>query len=208
MNYKYLSFNDEKALNIINEGHVLAFPTETVFGLGVIYDKKEAFDELVSLKQRNPDKPFTIMISNIQEIAFFTDIDEKIRRVIDKYFPGEITLILKSKKTYPWIDLNQGTVGIRMSALNELNEFIARIGKPLLVTSANISGQSPLYNAEEVNDTFKENLKGIVKLDNINSSNLPSTIVKIIDGKIELIRQGKISFDEIKKTWEGEENEN
>ena len=203
MESKFLSFNDNKALEIISNNHVLAFPTETVYGLGIVYDSKSAFDELVGLKKRPPTKPFTVMISSISQIDEFAYIDQKTKKIIDKYFPGEITLILKSKPTYSWVNLNQETIGIRMSALKELNDFISKVGKPMLVTSANISGEKTLYTASEVQEVFKDEIEGIVSLDSYISSNLPSTIVMIIDDRIELIRQGSIPFEDIKKIWEG-----
>ena len=202
MSSKFLSFQDNKAIDIILNNHVLAFPTETVYGLGIVYDSKSAFDELVSLKKRPPTKPFTVMISSISQIEEFAYTDEKIQRVIETFFPGEITLILKSKPTYSWVNLNQETIGIRMSALKDLNDFIAKVGKPMLVTSANISGENTLYTALEVEQVFKDKLRGIVTLDANISSNLPSTIVMIINDKITLIRQGSIPFENIKKVWE------
>lgn len=199
---KLLSFDDSKCIEILLNNNVLAFPTETVYGLGVIYDSKIAFDNLVSLKRRAPDKPFTLMISSKDEFERFAYIDQKTRRVIDKFLPGEITLLLKSKDNYPWVNLNSDIIGIRMSSSVKVCELIKRIGKPLLVTSANISGLEPMNTAEDVYETFKEELKGIVKEESL-SSNKPSTIVLIKDNEIKLIRSGSIPFDEIKNTWEG-----
>ena len=200
---QFLKFEDAKCIDILLNEDVLAFPTETVYGLGVIYDSKKAFDNLVSLKRRSPDKPFTVMISSLSDIDKFAYIDEKIKRVIDKYFPGEITLLLKAKDNYPWVTLGSKIIGIRMSAAKDVCDLISRVNKPLLVTSANISGEESLYNAEDVEKVFKDEIKGIVKSNNNNSSNIPSTIVLISDDNIKLIRQGKLSFEEIKSVWEG-----
>ncbi len=203
MEHEYLSFEDEKCVKILLKGDVLAFPTETVFGLGAIYDSKNAFDKLVNLKNRSPEKPFTVMVSNKNDIYKFAEVDEKTQRVIDKFLPGEITLLLTSKKTYPWVSLNQKTIGIRFSALKEVSDLISRVGKPLLVTSANRSGKPALNTYDEVYEEFKNDSLPIVKLENYQKSNLPSTIVLIDKDSISLIRQGAIPFKEIKSCWEG-----
>lgn len=201
MKKEFLSFEDSECIEILLSNNVLAFPTETVYGLGVVYDSKLAFDRLVSLKKRSPDKPFTVMISSKEDVHKFAYIDEKTQRVIDEFFPGEITLLLKSKKCYPWVNLNSDTIGIRMSASKDVCKLIGKVGKPLLVTSANISGFEAMNTAEDVCSTFKDNLKGIVKSSN-KSSSVPSTIVLLKDGEIKLIRKGSIPFEKIKKIWE------
>lgn len=201
MKKEFLSFEDSKCIEILLSNNVLAFPTETVYGLGVVYDSKLAFDRLVSLKKRSPDKPFTVMISSKEDVHKFAYIDEKIQRVIDEFFPGEITLLLKSKKCYSWVNLNSDTIGIRMSASKDVCKLIGKVGKPLLVTSANISGFEAMNTAEDVYSTFKDDLKGIVKSSN-KSSSVPSTIVLLKDGEIKLIRKGSIPFEKIKKIWE------
>lgn len=201
MKKEFLSFEDSKCIEILLSNNVLAFPTETVYGLGVVYDSKLAFDRLVSLKKRSPDKPFTVMISSKEDVHKFAYIDEKTQRVINEFFPGEITLLLKSKKCYPWVNLNSDTIGIRMSASKDVCKLIGKVGKPLLVTSANISGFEAMNTAEDVYSTFKDDLKGIVKSSN-KSSSVPSTIVLLKDGEIKLIRKGSIPFEKIKKIWE------
>ncbi len=201
MKKEFLAFEDSKCVGILLSNNVLAFPTETVYGLGVVYDSKLAFDRLVSLKKRSPDKPFTVMVSSKEDVHKFAYIDKKIQRVIDEFFPGEITLLLRSKKCYPWVNLNSDTIGIRMSASKDVCKLIEKVGKPLLVTSANISGFEAMNNAEDVYFTFKDDLKGIVNSFN-KSSSVPSTIVLLKDGEIKLIRKGSIPFEKIKKIWE------
>lgn len=201
METKILKFADHECIDIIRQGHVLAFPTETVFGLGVIYDSKEAFDELVSLKKRMPSKPFTIMVSKKEDIALFVDLNEKMKRLIRQFMPGEITIIFPAKKGLSsWLTLNEPTVGIRISSSEDVTNLINRVGKPMLVTSANMSGEPALYNEKEVIQQFNHKILGIVEGECV--SNLPSTIVLIQDDSLKLIRQGSIAFTDILKEWE------
>ena len=93
---KIINFDDELAVEILKRGDVLAFPTETVFGLGVRYDKIGSFNKLVSIKRRPPDKPFTLMVGNKKMIYKFADVDKKAKKVIEKFMPGPITVLLLS----------------------------------------------------------------------------------------------------------------
>lgn len=199
METKLLKFNDDYCVELIKKGEVLAFPTETVFGLGVIYDSKDAFNKLCALKNRVPDKPFTIMVSKKEDISLFVDLDEKMIRLINKFMPGEVTFLFPVKEgIYPWINLNHKTVGIRISASKDVRNLIEKVGKPMLVTSANLSGEDALLISEDVYDKFKGNIYGIVE--GRCESNIASTIV-LIDEKLKLIRQGGVLFEDIEKEW-------
>lgn len=201
METKFLTFTSQECLDIIKSNEVLSFPTETVYGLGVIYDSKEAFDRLCKLKNRIPDKPFTIMVSKKEEISQFVDLNAKMQRLIDKFMPGEITILFPCKQgLYPWLTLNQKTVGIRISGDENVRSLIARVGKPMLVTSANMSSFPALYNSEDVYKVFNNKILGIVEGKCV--SKLPSTIVLIDGDNLKLIRLGSIAFEEILKEWE------
>lgn len=197
---EFLNFNDERCIDILNKGDVLLFPTETVYGMGARYDIKRGFDRLVEIKKRPPTKPFTLMISNIEQIKIFADLNENINRVINKFFPGELTLILKSKTTYHWVTLGFNTIGIRMSSSSKVIDLINRVGVPLLVTSVNKSSRPPLNKVDDIVKEFKDENLNIV-IDDAKLSEKPSTIVSIIENDIKLIREGNIKFDDILDVW-------
>ncbi len=198
-----LNFDDEKLIQIIKDGELVSFPTDTIYGVGCIYDNKLAYDKLVLLKKRPPEKPFTLMLSSKEQIEQFAEINSKIKRVIDTFLPGELTLILKVKdKTYSWVHLNSLTIGIRVSGLNKVTSLIQKVNKPLLVTSVNESNEKPLNDYESIKNKFNGKIKAIVEYKGYQNSNVASTIVLMIDDEIKLIRQGKIPFAEILKVWE------
>ena len=202
METKIYDFDDERVIQEIKNNNVVALPTETVYGLGVIYDSLEAFERLVKVKQRKPDKPFTLMLSCIEDIKNYAYFDENTYRVILKYMPVEITLLLKPKESlYPWVTLNSPYIGIRIAGLLKVGELIKKVGQPMLVTSANISSFPACVDFEQTYETFASYIPAIIKGE--TTSSIPSTIVKCDEGSITLIRQGRIPFEEIKKTWEG-----
>ena len=202
METKIYDFDDERVIQEIKNNNVVALPTETVYGLGVIYDSLEAFERLVKVKQRKPDKPFTLMLSCIEDIKNYAYFDENTYRVILTYMPGEITLLLKPKESlYPWVTLNSPYIGIRIAGLLNVGELIKKVGQPMLVTSANISSFPACVDFEQTYETFASYIPAIIKGE--TTSSIPSTIVKCDEESITLIRQGRIPFEEIKKTWEG-----
>ena len=199
-----LNFDDERCVEILKNGDLLAFPTDTIYGVGCVFDSFDAFKKMVSLKKRPPEKPFTLMLSDIKQINDFAYVNERIENVINKYLPGEITLILKAKPTYPWVCLNCDTIGIRISGLNKVIDLINKVSKPLLVSSVNESSKPPLNDLISIKEEFEGKIKGIVEYLHYENSSTPSTIVYLYDDQIKLIRQGKISFKDILKTWKGE----
>lgn len=191
----------DSASDILKNGDVLAFPTETVFGLGVVYDNEQAFKKLVSVKKRPADKPFTLMCSNVKQIEEVAFIDERERSIITKLMPGELTLLLKPKKNiYPWVNLGTNKIGVRIPKHDYALKLIDKVGKPLLVPSANPSNERPALDYLEALEYFDGEIKGIIK----SSSNRqkPSTIVDLTEENIKIIREGNVPLKEILKALE------
>lgn len=184
------------AASILKEGGVIAFPTETVFGLGVIFDNKASYDRLISVKRRPPEKPFTLMCACVSDIEKYAYVNEKAEKLIKAFMPGQFTIILKAKEGLPsWVVSKEGMVGIRVPDYKLINELISKVGKPLLVPSANKSGEPPLTKDTDVIKVFDKEIDAIIKGE--STSNVPSSIV-MVDDDIHIIRLGLISEEEIK----------
>lgn len=194
-----LSKNDlKKCVNILKNDGLLAFPTETVYGLGVKATSKENYDHLVKVKNRPNDKPFTLMCSSINDFKDLVVIDDVTKKIIDKYMPGPITLILKVKeKVADYIDLKTGFVGVRIPDDDFVREMIKEVGKPLFVPSANISSFPPAKDYKEVINYFHDSIDGVVE--GHCASNTPSSIFKIDNGNIIELRKGPISLKEVEE---------
>ena len=110
--------NDEAALacEALRKGGVVAFPTETVMGLGVVYNNREAYDRLNRVKERPEDKPYTLMVSNIEEIEKYAVVDEATRRVINAFMPGSLTILVNVKKNSvpTYVTHKTNSIGIRI----------------------------------------------------------------------------------------------
>lgn len=184
-----------KAVTALQKGGVIAFPTETVFGLGVIFDNYHAYQKLVEVKRRPPTQPFTLMCGSVDDIEKYAVIDDKIHRIIKEFMPGPLTIIVRVKPDVPsFVTLGTGFIGIRVSADLLVQNLIKLVGKPLLVPSANKHGEAPALTSEEALHYFDGEIPYIMEGKSV--SNIPSTIIRI-DDKIELVREGGIPFHKI-----------
>lgn len=190
------------AVESIKKGGLVAFPTETVFGLGCLASKKEYFEKLCKVKNRPADKPFTLMCSSIDQALPYVVIDETAKKIIDNFFPGQLTLILKAKEGIEnYLDLGTGYIGIRIPADDFVLKMIDEIGEPLLVTSANISGQPVAETDEDALFYFKDKIDVIVK--GKGYSKIPSTVVMLKDNKLNILRQGIITKEQLEEVLNG-----
>ena len=192
--------NINDASKILRSGGIIAFPTETVFGLGVIYDNEKSYRRLISVKKRPPEKPFTLMCANPEDIYRFAEVGERADKLIKTFVPGELTIILKAKRNLPkWVVSQEGNVGIRVPNLTYVRELINDVGAPLLVPSANKSGESPYTNSNDVYWGFTGEIDAVVEGN--SQSNIPSTIV-IVGEDVKIIREGSITKEMINKVLE------
>ncbi len=188
----------DECVEILKEDKALIFPTETVFGIGIKATSESNYERLVEIKKRPPDKPFTLMCSDISQFENLVEINDATRKIIEHFMPGAITLILKTKKEVPhFIDLGTGFVGVRIPDDEFVLKMISKVGAPLLVPSANKSGETPALNSKVAYEYFKDDDVSIVEGECING--LASTIIKIDGEEISLIRKGPISLEKIKE---------
>lgn len=188
----------DECVEILKEDKALIFPTETVFGIGIKATSESNYERLVEIKKRPPDKPFTLMCSDISQFENLVEINDATRKIIEHFMPGAITLILKTKKEVPhFIDLGTGFVGVRIPDDEFVLKMISKVGAPLLVPSANKSGETPALNSKVAYEYFKDDDVSIVEGECTNG--LASTIIKIDGEEISLIRKGPISLEKIKE---------
>lgn len=185
---------------LLNDG-VVAFPTETVMGLGVIYNSEKAYNKLNKVKERPEDKPYTLMLKDTKEIEKYGVVDEATQRVIDEFMPGSLTILVpvKGDSVPAYVTHNTGVIGMRIPANEEALELLKAVELPLLVPSANKSGQKPAYNSEEVKKIFGDELDYIIN--GSAKSNVPSTIVDLTKGDIKVVREGAISKEDLQRVY-------
>lgn len=185
----------EQVAKLVSDSRVVAFPTETVFGLGVKFGSYQALEALYDLKHRDRGKAISMMISKVEDIEKYAYVSEIAKKIITAFMPGMITIILKKR---PEIDdyftASLNTIGIRIPDDPFVLSLLDITG-PMLVTSANLSGEDSLVDDKAVMKVFKGKIPLIVKGESV--SKRASTIVDLSKGKVEILRIGDISKEQI-----------
>ena len=186
----------KKVVKSLQQGEVVSFPTETVFGLGVQYGNLDYLEKIYELKSRDRSKAVTLMVAQKEDIEKYAYVTVQTKKVIDAFMPGMITLILKKKETVDdMYTAGLKTIGIRIPDDPFVLQLLKLVG-PMLVTSANISGKPALLNDQEVYQEFHGKIHLIVKGKCVN--NLASTVVQI-DDEVKILRQGLITKEQIEE---------
>ena len=187
--------------NIIDDllnGEVVGFPTETVYGLAIVYDDINAFNKIYEIKNRSVNKPISMMVADIDSLKKVAYVDEKVKKIIDAFMPGPLTIVLKAKENLPkHVTFNLNTIGIRIPNHQIALNILKNINKPLLVSSANISNEPSLIKASDVYEKFNQQIASLINED--AADGLASTVISLIDGKLSLLREGPISIKQIKE---------
>ena len=184
---------------IIKEGGIVIFPTETVYGIGTNGLNKEAIKKLYEVKQRPLNKPISLLVSNIEMVNQVAKNISKLEyKIMQNFFPGPLTIILEKKDIVPDIlTANTNTVGIRMPSGEIARKLIEYAGVPIATPSANISGKPSGTNIKDIQKDFVGKVDCFI--DNGESKlGIPSTIVRVINDEVHILRQGSISMEQIK----------
>ncbi len=192
----------EVAAELIKKGKIVVFPTETVYGIGTNGLDEKAIKRLYEVKQRPLNKPISLLVSNMEMVNLIAkDITEVEYKIMKKFFPGPLTIILKKKEIVPNIlTAGQDTVGVRMPSGEIARKLVEYANVPIATPSANISGEPSGTNLQEIKKHFEGKVDYFI--DGGNSElGLASTIVQVIDGKPQILRQGSITLEEINEIF-------
>ena len=190
----------KKPAQIIKNGGIVIFPTETVYGIGTNGLDENAIKKLYKVKQRTLNKPISLLVNNIEMVEKIAKNITKIEyKLMERFFPGPLTVILEKRDIIPDIlTSNTNTVGIRMPSGEIAKKLIEFAGVPLATSSSNISGKPSGTNINDIKKDFEGKVDCFV--DNGESElGIPSTVIKIIDNTPHILRQGVISEEEIRK---------
>lgn len=180
------------AVNIIKTGEVVAFPTDTVYGIGAMASSPEAIDRLYQIKGRSFDKPIPILIGSIDQLDLIVSVlPPTVKLLAKRFWPGPLTMVMLKKTGLPDNLTSLPTVGVRIPnhkfALDLLN-----ICGPLAVTSANLSGRGEAQTVSQVMEQLGGNLELIVD-GGSSTGGIASTVVDLSGTHPIIIRQGPIT---------------
>jgi len=192
----------EKAAELIKQGKIVVFPTETVYGIGTNGLDENAVKQLYEVKQRPLNKPISLLVSNMEMVDLIAkDITETEYKIMKKFCPGPLTIILKKKDIVPEIVTSgQDTVGVRMPSGEIARKLVEIAGVPIAAPSANITGEPSGTNLQEIKKHFDG--KADFFIDGGESElGVSSTILQVIDGKVQILRQGSITLEQINQIF-------
>lgn len=192
----------EQAAEEIKNGKLVLFPTETVYGIGASAFDENAVKNIFVAKGRAQDNPLIVHVCNIQMVE---DIVEKIspleKKLIEKFWPGPLTIIFprKDKQTVPnVVTANLDTVGIRMPSNVIAQKLIEKAGVPIAAPSANVSGRPSGTKVEDIISELDGKVSYILD-GGFTDIGLESTVIRVIGDKIDILRPGKITKEQLEK---------
>lgn len=186
----------QRVIEILDHNGLVAFPTDTVFGLACKMDK-EAILKVYKAKGRDFNKPLPMMCNGPKMIEKVATISSDARKIMDHFMPGAITIVYKKKEEVEdYITQGLPTIGIRVPDDEWILNLIDELNTPIMVTSANISGNASLLEWKNVYDCMKDKIDAVVMEDARGQS--ASTIVDA-SSEIKVLRQGPISLEMIKE---------
>jgi len=176
-------------LKVIQAGGIVMHPTETCYGLAVDVFNEEALTKLHLLKKTTVNKPLSIIVASIEDAENWAQIDEEAEKLMQEFWPGPYTFIVKMLNTLPPF-FNKGTlkVGMRNPPIESLLKIVKKLGHPITTTSANITGRPQAYEVQsfisQLRDT-RSNIEPDLILDGGSLvENEPSAIYDVVDGKV------------------------
>ncbi|WP_457613041.1 L-threonylcarbamoyladenylate synthase [Methanocaldococcus sp.] len=196
---KIYDLDKEKQKEVLNflkkeilDGKIIICGTDTLYGISANALNEKSVKKIYQIKKRDYNKPLSICLKDIDEIKKYAYVNELAEKIIKHFLPGPITIIVKKKPNIPDI-VSKEYIGIRIPDEDIIRELAI---VPLTTTSANISGGKDPTCVEEIDGEIIKNVDYVIDIGKCKYSK-PSTIIKIEDTSIALIREGAIPFSEI-----------
>jgi len=190
----------QQAAEIINRGGVIAFPTETVYALGADARNEQAVQKVFRLKKRMSGKPVAIFLPKLKDLKrFVKEITPLASKLTKEFWPGPLTLIFKSRSgQMTYLTGKEGKLGVRVSSSDFVRALLKLTGAPLTATSANLAGKPEPVTPEQVLSYFDGKIDLVINGGRSESA-IPSSVVDVSEEIPILLREGRISYEDLKK---------
>lgn len=187
-----------QALEILRDGGLVAFPTDTVYGVGALVFDEKAVESIYAAKERPVEKAIPVLLGDAEDIG---QVAEEIplfaSRLIERFWPGPLTVLVPKKPSIPVVVSATSTVGVRVPD-HDVARPLLRVAGPMAVTSANISSQPSPTTAEEVHHQLGGRIALIID-GGRTPGGVPSTLVDCTGTEIQILREGPLSRDDLLK---------
>ena len=178
-----------RVVQCLQDGGVIAYPTDTTYGIGCSIFNKKGIERIYKMKQREQKKPFSFICPNLSEVSRYANINNTAFKILKRYLPGPYTFVLEATREVPDLLLTrQKTVGIRIPDNRICLEIVQMLGNPLITTSANLSGEEPVGDPDLIDINFGTQLDLIVDGGMLTTD--VSSVVSLIGDVPEVLRVG------------------
>lgn len=179
----------DKVVDCLRQGGVIAYPTDTIYGIGCDIFNKKAVKKIYQLKNRDARKPFAFICTDLSDVTTYAQVSNFAFKIMKRHLPGPYTFVLEATRVVPELLMTkQKTVGIRIPENNIAASIVKTLGHPLVTTSANISGEGALGDPYEIEEDMGKQLDMVI--DGGVIFNEPSTVICLIGDEPEVLRQG------------------
>lgn len=194
----------DEAVAMLKNDRVVAYPTETLYGLAVDVTSDRAVKHLYDLKRRDYGLPVAILVADMQMLQEYVDsISDSARTLIKQFWPGPLTILFEAgPKISKGLMTNTGKIGIRISSHPVATALVRSFGKPITTTSANLSGYPPSLQVKHVTKYFGDKIDCIIDGGECHPSR-GSTVVDVADETMAIIREGEIASDCVIRAFQG-----
>lgn len=195
----------QRAANIIRDGGLVIYPTDTVYGLGCDPFNENAVARLTSVKQRTREN-LPVLVSNLEKAKLLGRFKESLEVPLKRFWPGPLTIVVPCKVSLPrQVIGHDRMIGLRIPGREETLDLVSKSGGFLIGTSANISGKPSLTNAKDAFTMFDGKVDVILDGGSV-AARIESTVVRQTDYGIQLLREGAIKYDEFEAALPSKSN--
>lgn len=189
---------EERIISELKKGNLVIMPTDTVYGIVADATKEETIKKVFEAKERSFNKPLLVLVSDKKMLEkVVSEISPKTEEIISKYWPGPLTILFpKKEKVLDILTASSPYIAVRMPNDERLLNIIRKVNRPLISTSANITSKETITEVSQIEDKMQEKISYI--LDGGVVKNEASTIIKIENDKIEILRSGFLA-DKLEK---------
>jgi tRNA threonylcarbamoyl adenosine modification protein (Sua5/YciO/YrdC/YwlC family) len=185
-----------RAVDILESGGVIAYPTDTVYGLGCDLTNKHAIDRLYEIKRMERSHPLAFVCPDLGDIARYAIVDNQVYRVLRRFLPGPYTFILAATREVPkLVQMKRKTVGIRVPACEATRALARELGRPIISSTAVLPGGEPFVDPHEIDDAFH----GLaLVLDAGAGGSVPTSVIDLTTSPPAIVREGAGSTEEFR----------
>ena len=178
-----------KVVDILKNGGIVVYPTDTYYGIGCDILNKRAIERIYQLKQRNKSKPFSFICSDLKNISRYAKVSNYAYKTMKRLLPGPYTFILEGSKLVPKIMLTKRkTAGIRVPDNRICLNLVKELGNPVITTSATMPDGTIFHDASLIHDYFGKRVDAVIDGSIVPGS--PSSVILLINDIPEVIRKG------------------